>query len=263
MGQSPLFNYVRNRNRSRKPTRIVRTSDTLKSSVPIIPTASAKDMYLYSLGEEVYIIGGGPSLKHFNFNVLRNKITIAANKSIFDIPSPDYFISVDYTFLRKVKKYSFSTINAKKFFVADFSHPDLVEIDGQIIDKRFNLVYNLREYDRVIKAQKFLGIGYSFEDFNAGRNSGYCALQLAVILGFKKIYLLGIDLGNQKDTHYHEGYGQSRSIFESKLDEYYEYFLIGLEQLIHERPDIQVISCSKISRLNDIISYCPVEEVLK
>lgn len=260
MKQSPLFNYARNRNRRGRPIRIPRknTPNILESS-PIIPTASEKDAH--SLGEEVYIIGGGPSLKPFDFAILRNKSTIVVNKSIFDIPEPNYFISVDYTFLRKVDRQKFNDIRVKKFFVADLSHPNLIELNGQFIDKRFNWVYNLQGYDLVVKAQRYQGIGYTFTDFNAGRNSGFCAFQLAVILGFKKIYFLGIDLNSQEETHYHGGYGERRDKFNAKLGGYFEHFKTGLKQLILERPDIQVISCSPMSRLNSIIKYCSIKEV--
>lgn len=257
MKRSPLFNYTRNRGSHRRSVRILKkktTPNILKSpAAPMISSASIEDAY--PLGEEIYIVGGGPSLKHFNFAALRNKYTIAVNKSIFDIPKPDYFISVDYTFLKKVDRQKFNRISTKKFFVANFNHPDLVEMDGQIIDKRLNWVYNLQEYSLVIKARRFSGIGYTFEDFNAGVNSGFCALQLAIVLGYKKIYLLGIDLNIQMDTHYHQGYGKGRKHFVTKLDEYYEHFLVGLKQLAQERPGIQVISCSAVSRLNDIIPF--------
>lgn len=261
-----FFNHAKNqtlRLRDRKkPIRILKSKppSNIISKSPLV--ASSKD--IQPPDEAVFIVAGGPSLKNFDFNLLCTKHTIAVNKSIFDIPNPNYFISVDYTFLRKVKKErnQFGAIDAKKFFVADLSHPDLVEYNGQIIDKKYNLVYYLQDYNRVIKAQRPRGIGYTFEDFCTGRNSGFCALQLAVVLGYKKIYLLGIDLDKQVTTHYHEGYGESKLSFDSKLDTYYEYFLIGLKQLMYEKPGIHVISCSKTSRLNDIIDYRLAEEVL-
>jgi len=210
---------------------------------------------LQSSGDEVYIVGGGSSLTEFNFSKLADKCTITVNKSIFHVPNPSYFITVDYTFLKKVDRKVFDSISTKKFFVADFSHSFLKEVNKQITDTRYDLTYNLRNYNLLVRAYKQEGIGYTFKDFRTGRNSGFCALQLAIILGFKKIYLLGMDLNQQGKTHYHEGYGERTKTFAPKLDEYHNYFKIGLEQLEQERPDIQVISCSSISRLNDVIPF--------
>jgi len=252
---------------SRRNTRIKRTrkkQEILEHPKPPIPSISEdilKDIQVSS--EEVYIVGGGPSLKNFGFSSLADKCTITINKSIFHVPNPDYFISVDYTFLKKVSKKVFNSIPAKKFFVADFGYPFLKETNKQIIDTRYNMVYDLRDYNLLIRAQRQDGIGYTFNEFRTGRNSGFCAFQLAVILGFKKIYFLGIDLNRRGKTHYHEGYGERLKTFVPKLAKYYDYFKMGLEQLERERPDIQVISCSLESRLNNIISYCPIKETLR
>lgn len=251
MSRRTSIRIVRNRRRKasiKKPSTVVAAQDVSENS--------------RSAGDEVYILGGGPSLKHFDFLQLTDKCTIAVNKSIFHIPNPDYFISVDYTFLRKVSKQVFNSISARKYFVADFSHLFLKEVDKQITDTRYNMVYNLCDYNFLIRAYKQDGIGYTFKEFRTGRNSGFCALQLAVILGFKKIYLLGVDLNKEERTHYHEGYGEKVKTFAPKLDEYYSYFKVAIEQLKSERSDIQVISCSSTSRLNDIIPYKSSKEVL-
>lgn len=252
---------------SRRTTRIRRirkkqeNPENPKSPISSVNEDILKDARTSS--REVYIVGGGPSLENFDFSLLADKCTITINKSIFHVPDPNYFISVDYTFLRKVSRAVFNPIPAKKFFVADFSHPFLKEVDKQITDTRHNMAYDLSDYDILIRAHKQEGIGYTFKEFRTGRNSGFCAFQLAVILGFTKIYLLGIDLNKEGKTHYHEGYGERPKTFVPKLDEYYNYFKMGLEQLQQERPDIQVISCSANSRLNDIIQYWNSEEVFK
>jgi len=144
--------------------------------------------------KRVFIVGGGPSLKDFEFIKLAEEDTIVVNKSILDVPLSNYFITVDYTFLSKIGLDCFKRINTEKVFVADFSYPFLKKKDSQIVDTRTNLVYDLKYFDRVIESQKYEGIGFTFDDFRSGRNSGYCALQLAVILGYEEIYLLGIDL---------------------------------------------------------------------
>lgn len=191
----------------------------------------------------------------FDFCTLTNKCTIAVNRSIFNLSNANYFVTVDYTFLNKINRRRFDFISTTKFFIADFSFPFMKEINGIVTDTRFNMQYDIHGFHALVKAKGQEGIGYSFADFRTGMNSGFCALQLAIILGFKKIYLLGIDLTHQCNTHYHGGYGENSDTFNSKLNTYFNYFKIGLEQLKQERPGIEVISCSKNSRLNDIIPY--------
>ena len=213
--------------------------------------------------EEIFIVGGGPSLKGFDFDCLTNRKTIAINIAIFDTLNPDFFITVDYTFLSKLKKLgpAFTKKTCPKFFVVDFSCSDLKEDDtrGNIKDVRCNIVYKLAPFDIIIKARKAEGIGYSFKDFRTGKNSGFCALQLAVLLGYKKINLLGIDLGTTSDkSHYHDMYGGGSS-FNDKLMMYYQYFKTGILQLKKEHPEIEIKSYSKNSPLNLIVDYVALE----
>jgi len=221
------------------------------------------DCSLEKVRGKAFIVAGGPSLQGFDFSLLSNKFTIVVNKSILSVPSPNYFISVDYTFLSKIDLFSFRASPATKVFVADLSYPFLVESDGRIVDRRFDLVYDLKDYDVIVKSRKQEGMGLSFKDFRSGKNSGFCALQLAVILGFTEIYLLGVDLCCVGSTHYHEGYGESKSSFNKKLDEYYRMYVEGIQELQEKSPSTKIFSCSKVSNLNKIIVYKNLVEVVR
>ena len=87
-------------------------------------------------------------------------------------------------------------------------------------------------------------------------------MQLAIILGYEKIYLLGIDLTKDAVTHYHGGYGERADKFNAKLPNYLSCFKRGLEQMKQDNTGMEVISCSSTSQLNGIIPYQPIEEVL-
>lgn len=205
--------------------------------------------------KEVYIIGGGNSLKNFDFNKLKDKDTIVVNKAIKYVPNPTYFITMDFTVLKKIGLDLVAPYLGTKIFVANFAKSYLKEQNGQIIDTRFGLIYTLNDFTMIIKSWEETGMGFDFENFRSGNNSGYCALQLAILLGYEEIYLLGIDLVTSEETHFHKGYGESKEKFDKKLEEYYINFVIGLNELKAKYPDIQVYSCSKISRLKDILPY--------
>ena len=212
-----------------------------------------------------YIVGGGPSLINTDLRVLDNEKTIGINKSIFYLANPSYFITMDYTIIRKLDMSQLLLIKCPRFFVVNLSTPYLQVRRGAICDTRSNKIYQdvYDCFDTIVLSRTEEGIGTSFRDFRCGNNSGYCALQLAVALGYTEIYLLGIDLTvDGGHTHFHQGYRETYSLFTKKLPNYYKVFVNGLEELSRKLPHIQVRSCSPISTLNAVIPYVPFEETL-
>ena len=206
--------------------------------------------------EEVYIIGGGASLKGFDFSSLKDKDTIAINKSIFHVINPTYFITMDYMFLKNHKE-KIRRKKSTKFFVGAMNNAYIKYKNGKLIDTRHNINYDLDMIDVLIFSKFDKGIGFDFNTFKHGCNSGYCALQLAIILGYKKINLLGIDLGFQQDTHFHGGYGYSKAHFTKKLAFYSLYFRYGF-YVLQNHPEIKIYNCSKSSLLS---KYLPYKEI--
>lgn len=215
--------------------------------------------------EVAYVIGGGPSLKGLSLESLGGRDTFAVNVAAFDVPQAKYAVTVDYTFLRKVaaRRKSFEQLSATKVFVADMHWPYMQEKNGGIVDTRSDMRYDLSAFDVVVKARYADGIGYTFKDFATGLNSGYCAMQLAVILGYKRVYLLGIDLGAAGSvTHYHRAYPHVQpNKFAEKLCQYAKYFRNGLRRLRAETA-VEVINCSPASPLRAELPYVSYEEAL-
>ncbi len=135
-------------------------------------------------GETVYLIGGGPSLRGFEWNKLKGKKTIAINKAVEFYPNADVLYWTDgrvYTWLKKD------------------------------IDLFKGLKYTLRPNSKnditTLKRGKKIGIDWSSDSLAHNNNSGGAAINLAIHLGAKRIILLGYDLGNNgKDSHFHNGY---------------------------------------------------------
>lgn len=208
----------------------------------------------------VYIIGGGTSLKGFRFANLENKDTIVINKAIYHVSNPTYFITMDYMFLKNNKE-SLRKHKVTKFFVGAINNPYLRYRDGKLTDTRYKMAYDLDMIDVLIFSKRDKGIGLTFGDFRHGCNSGYCALQLAIALGYKEIYLLGIDLTFTNDTHFHGGYGYKKSKFKKKLSFYKLYFRYGIAQL-KNYPDIKVYNCSSNSALKNYLPYKNIGEII-
>lgn len=208
--------------------------------------------------DTVFIVGGGHSITARDLQKLAFEDTIVINKSIFYVPNPTWFITLDHSFLIKMRRNrkNFSKINCPKIFVANFSKPYIVEENGIIRDKRFDdLVYNLKDFDIIIKSYTMGNFGLTWNDFRNGDNSGFCGVQLAILLGYKDIRLVGIDLNVGKLSHYHHGYGQPIHKFAKKCENYYRIFAHSIETLKHKKRDVRIYSCSPVSKLNTIIPY--------
>jgi len=212
--------------------------------------------------DTVYIIAGGNSLQGFDFASLEGCETIVVNKALFNVKNPTYFVTMDYSFLRKCPgAVQQLPASVTKVFVAALDVPYLVEEQGIIVDTRSKLVYDLSPFDIVIKSKHKNGLGRNWNHFCTGWNSGFCALQFAVIMGYRRIVLLGIDLNTTGKTHYHGGYGESVQSFNKKLIAYYESFKDGLRPA--NLNGQKIYNCSKGSKLENVIGYTPIEEALQ
>lgn len=204
----------------------------------------------------IYVVGGGPSLKGFDFNYLKDKKTIAVNASISDIPDPDYFITMDYTFVKANTPKLIET-TARKYFVVNYgaTHnggPRIKTINGRPTDTFRNITYYINQFNE-IASYCTIGFGETDEQFCHGNNSGHCAIQLAIIKGYKNIYLLGIDMSTKKGGHY---YKTNDERIRNNVDEYYNNFV---ESLPYIPKDVNLYSCSPISRLNEHIPYVKLD----
>jgi len=222
-----------------------------------------------------FIVGGGPSLRGFDYHLLDAKHVIAVNQAIWHLPQAQHFITMDATWLQKSGVLcdtslsqtwgnAFHHHSAMKTFVLALSEPRLEQLGpARFIDHRYEMVYDLSMFNRVVRASGYGGaMGDSFESFRAGSDSGYSALQLAVILGYKTIYLLGFDFCTSGQmTHGHDDYHPQDVIaYDHRLREYLTPYPQAFDSL--RAKGIHVFSGSHISRLNQYILYVDVRYLL-
>ena len=171
-----------------------------------------------------FVVGGGPSLNGFDFTQLNGYDTIAINKSVEFIQNPTHFITTDYSYFLKaslpIEQIKLKCKNT--YFVANMSHDYMKVQKGEVIDTRRNFVYeDLYQYSGVIESHKVDGFGSTISEFCNGNNSGHCGIQLALLLGYTKIYLLGFDLNSSGQTHFHQSYKEAdQKSFKNKVNNY-------------------------------------------
>jgi len=155
------------------------------------------------LGQTATLVGGGPSLKNFSWEVLRDVPNIiVVNRAYRDCPWADYLFSEDIRFFEKFAvedPEGWAAFEGLKIFhcldesyaptVKDVA-PDVHMIHKKRVDKYWS---------------KSLADGLSYSS-----NSMIGALNLAAILGVTRINLLGVDCvptlsRKEKIENYHTG----------------------------------------------------------
>lgn len=149
-------------------------------------------------GQRCFIVGGGPSLKGFDFGRLKGEKVIAINKSFYDVPFADIVFGMDRPFLDWVMMGKLGE-NYRLGFKAFEGMKLWLDLSGYRYPPG---IYSLPSAGE-IGWTKTLGDGLFH-----GQSSGYGALNLAMVLGADPIYLLGYDCskGPAGEKNYHDGY---------------------------------------------------------
>lgn len=204
--------------------------------------------------QKIFIVGCGPSLEGFDFSKLGSKMTIAVNLAM-KFFYPDIFLTADSGIIRHAALTDFwGKDHCYKVVVMGPEH------------KRYPLVASLLPLfnERYIPTSwdGNININLSSSKFATGRNSGFCALQYAILRGYKEIYLLGFDLCSLKAKRHFYDSSVNLPIqrLEHDLENFYGHFKQAFAIL--KDSDIHVYSLSKISRLNDFIPYINPDSIL-
>lgn len=159
---------------------------------------SDSSRYIQSLkgtccNERCFIIGNGPSLSGEDLNLLKNEKTFAFNR-IYNIYSstfwrPTIYMVADSTVLEYMRHENIADINAEIFLVANQALVD--KWKGICNIHRMNL-YGKNSIKK--ERQIMEGISEDVSHYFTISQSVICnAMELAFYMGFKKIYLLGVD----------------------------------------------------------------------
>lgn len=161
-------------------------------------------------GKPCVVIGGGPSLSDFDWDLLCGWRVIGVNR-VYEKFDPTIIFSMDTRFLRWIMEAKYGEKARKKFMSSKAYKVWLCTYNCKLPPEIY-IVRVWENYSRGFRAfpdTMRQGIGH-------GNNSGYGALNLAACLGANPIYLLGFDMryaredaaGEKMRTHWHEGHPQ-------------------------------------------------------
>ena len=240
-----------NNSAANRPITIKPIKSTTRESKAPVPARNVQlnetTHFLEKGSDRVFIVGGGPSLIGMDLSFLDNEDVICVNKAIDLVKNPKYFITMDYSFFTKIGS-SVRTVASRaqsSHFVINKQHSYIQNVNGVYTDTRYNLRYEgLQYFSSVISSYKetnaISGFGQNMTEFCHGDNSGYCAIQFAVLAGYKEIYLLGFDLGepvNKHQTHFHNSYPSSQiDIFYQRLNLYKKHLTESITRIKKYKP---------------------------
>lgn len=144
-------------------------------------------------GGDAFVIGGGSSLRSFNFNFLDGRNTIGANEAFRLGPALcSRLLFADWKWWR-----------ARKFDLEDYARKGGIVYSICPDTERFHLPW-LRQLGRgspLLSSQK--------DTLGWNHNTGAAAINLAFLLGAKRIFLLGFDMTADPtgQTHWHNWRG--------------------------------------------------------
>lgn len=191
-------------------------------------------------GKPCFIVGGGPSLKDFNWELLRGKRVIGVNR-VYEKFDPTIIFSMDTRFLRWIIEGNYGQEAKEKFATSKAYKVWLCTYNCKLPEDIF-ILKTWKTYSRGFRAFPATmreGIGH-------GNNSGYAALNLAACLGSSPIYLLGFDMeyaGSR--THWHEGHPvPHRPDTVQRFKQYFQLAAVRTKEM-----DIKVINLNRDSAL--------------
>jgi len=171
-------------------------------------------------GHEAFVIGGGSSLKGFDFNLLKGKNTIGANDA-FRLGSDVVKICLfgDTSWFHRTKF-------------------DLENFKGRIVSVAPPLRFNVPWFYWLKRIKE----GLAFGDTIAWNfSTGAAAINLAINLGATRIFLLGFDCQlNGAKSHWHS-HGKCITPQRS-FNRFQRGFLALARELKRQAPDIRVVN---------------------
>jgi len=186
--------------------------------------------------QRCFIIGGGESLRGFDFSKLKGELVIGVNRAYETIDCTINY-AMDNNLYHWITKGRLGQ-EAKKKFEDYKGIPVWLDSAGY-------------DYPRGIFILNKLGLhkktNVMKDGLRSGHSAGFGALSLAICLGANPIYLLGFDMKGKdgQQAWWHDGYPDNQN------DKVYEGFIVDFKRIVKElkKNNIQVINLNPESRL--------------
>lgn len=191
--------------------------------------------------EDVFIIGGGPSVAGLPLEKLHGKKVLAINNAV-DLGPWEFGYFMDFN-----------------WFV---DHPELIRsFRGDFI----TVAGQLKEHPwiKVVKRGETQGFSKSPHEISPSTNSGYGAINIAYLMGARRIFLLGYDMRRVGGHHnYHDNNPRANPDHPDAIPDniYEDDFIKRFERLVPQLPpQLQIFNATPDSALKVFPIIDPLE----
>lgn len=219
----------------------------VNSSIPTYPTSIPSKLQKINgmlKGKRVFVVGSGPSLKGFDLSRLDNEETIAVNHTLEHYSKAKYHLFGDprvYDYVKPIYEKYKGLIFAS--YHANVSGEEKKNPNMFVFAKNWNYVTeNIED-----------GL---YSDFSSGME----AVNLALVMGAEKIYLLGMDFCANDGEYYFYGKPDWMTTPVEKCDKLFNKRVQYWDKFGAFRD--RIFNCSKISRIKTF-PVVDINEVLK
>ena len=185
-------------------------------------------------GRRVFVLGGGPSLGKIDPGLLSGENVIGTNRAYERFPECQILVSTDNPFWKDSRSGIYGDVVKQLFKEYSGAKIGLVSLS----DPEPGILY-LRNAGKD-------GIPISFSSgVYHGNNSGYMAVQIALLLGCDPIYLLGFDMRFSDDgrSHFHGGHPRKTQVKD------FSKMLPSFKKLSESVPLWRIINLTEGSRM--------------
>lgn len=202
--------------------------------------------------DELLILGTGPSLSTLNFDVLKEVDSLSVNGyarlvAESNWPETDLYMIQDIEVFRRLKK-DIKGLEKSKVFLSHLLTL-IFKDDCNRLKNSLAFRHHLLNHAYV---ESYEGLNVKVSDFPEciiydGYTVIFSAIQLAVALGYSRVYLLGVDANYSEDI-------KNRNIVDiGKRDHTYasagDRIYYGISQLVDAYPNLEIYNCSSTSAL--------------
>lgn len=196
-----------------------------------------------AIGLSAFIVCNGPSLAAIDVERLRGpgRVVVAVNNAAPKV-RPDWWVGMD-------------TPDCYDHSIFAGAYPKLVrptlrdKFDGLPFVFTLDILENVAFYD-----------GGEKDTFRWDSDTFRIALQLAVYLGCKDVFLFGVDLDTSKGDYADGNYltDEQRAYNQKLYDTTFEFLAWHIEN----RPAVQIISASPGSRINELMPFFSLDSLV-
>lgn len=199
---------------------------------------SVKKLFNKFNNQEIFIVGGGYSIKKLNINYLHDKLTVAINDAYKILPNASVLFWCDTSWA------------GREYDGVKYHGCDLRFTSRKTTPEKITNIKSTLNSTILLKTGDF---GFDPNPNNVmGNNSGAQALNLVVNMKPKKIYLIGYDMrtnpADPAESHFHNDHQ-----LVVRPDTYPKLFIPSIEAMYEQMCKLniktKIINCSPLSEL--------------